>query len=121
VGHEDPGGQRLEQVVVVAVAATGLKADLEAVGQAGQDAHQVLEAPHLGAMDYLPLLIKGAERDAPGVDGEADVKHKAPPEAEERENHPWFHVIRLTEASFIVSRRGAIRGCLWHSDVDDPL
>jgi starvation-inducible DNA-binding protein len=32
------------------------------------------------------------------------VNHQAPPDVVERENHPWLHVIRLIEASFIVSR-----------------
>src|SRR5262245_6973064 len=38
VGHQDPDGQRFEQVVVVAVAAAGLVAHLEAVGQAPEEA-----------------------------------------------------------------------------------
>jgi starvation-inducible DNA-binding protein len=45
------------------------------------------------------------------LDVEPDVNHKAPPEVVERENHPWLHVIRLTEASFIVSRRLQFSPC----------
>jgi hypothetical protein len=102
----DARGQRPQQVVEVAVAAAGLVADLEAVGQAGEHAHQVRDGPHLGAVDDLALLVEGADRDALGVDVEADVKHEAPPEAEDRKNHhPRSQVIRPTEASFIVSRR----------------
>jgi hypothetical protein len=101
-----PSGQRPQQVVEVAVAAAGLVADLEAVGQAGEHAHQVLDGPHLGAVDDLALLVEGADRDVLGVDIQADVKHKAPLEVEERDNHhPWSHVTRSTEASFIVSHR----------------
>src|SRR5262249_33537906 len=68
------------------VAAARLVADLEAVGPAGQDAQQILEAAHLGAMDHLALLVEGADRDALGVDIETDVKHKAPPEVEKRQS-----------------------------------
>src|SRR6516225_109142 len=88
------------------VAATGLVADLEPVGQVGEDAQQVLDAAHLRAMDHLALLVEGTDRDTLGVDVEADVKHETPPKAEQRGNQrPRFHVTRLTEASFIVSRR----------------
>src|SRR5262249_35297254 len=45
------------------------------------------------------------------LDVEPDMNHKAPPDVVERGNHPWLHVIRLTEASFIVSRRLQFSPC----------
>jgi hypothetical protein len=96
--HQDARGQRPQQVVEMAVAAAHLVADLEAVGQAGDNAHQVLAAAHLRAEDDLTLLVEGTDGDALGVDVESNVKHETPPKAEEHDNQrPWFHVTRPTE------------------------
>ena len=79
------------------------------VGQAGEDAHQVLDASHLRAKDDLALLIEGTDGHALGVEVETNVKHETPPKAEERDNQrPWLHVTLPTEASFIVSRRSNV-------------
>jgi hypothetical protein len=42
VRHQDAGGQRPQQVVVVAVAAAGLVADREAIGQALEEPQQFI-------------------------------------------------------------------------------
>jgi hypothetical protein len=68
-----------------------------------------LRAP-LAAVHHLALLVVGTESKVLGVNIETDVKHKAPLEVGERDNHhPWFHVIRSTEVSFKVSRRRSKR------------
>jgi hypothetical protein len=72
--HGDPRGDRVEQVVVVAVAATGLVADLEAVGQRLEDRHHFVDGANLGAADDLPGLAEDADRDALVVDIEPDVR-----------------------------------------------
>src|SRR5262249_47058643 len=102
--HRDPRGDRTEQVVVVAVAAAGLVADLEAIGQALEDPHHLVDGPHLGAAGDWPGLAEHADRDALAVDIEPDVEHGCllnsvyPGTAATQ-----FHVTRLTGASFIVS------------------
>src|SRR5438445_9313778 len=107
--HENPCGQRAQQVVKIPITATGLVADLEAIWEIAEDSHRVLDASHLAAMDNLPCLVEGASRNVGSVNVETDVKHKAPLKVEERHNlHRYFHVIRLTEASFIVSLRRAL-------------
>src|SRR5262249_55911727 len=112
MGHHDARGQGPEQVVEMTVAAAGLEADLEAVGQSGEGAHQVLDAAHLRAKDDLALLVEGTDGDPLGVSVETNVKHETPPKAEERDNQrPWFHVTRPTEASFIVSPRSDFGRC----------
>src|SRR5262249_16769910 len=66
VGDQDARGQRLQQIVVVAVAAAGLVADLEAVGQAledAQDAQHLRDAADLAAAHQLPGLAQDADRD----------------------------------------------------------
>jgi hypothetical protein len=73
VGHHDPRGQGLEQVVVVAVAAAGLVADRAAVGQALEDAEHLLNAAHLAAAHPLPRLVQYADRDTFGMDIESYV------------------------------------------------
>jgi hypothetical protein len=75
VRHQEPGGQRLEQVVVMAVAAAGLVADLEAVGQALEEPQQFAQGAHPGAVRDLPLLVERAGADVLAVDVEADVEH----------------------------------------------
>jgi hypothetical protein len=47
VPDEDTGHWRLKHVVVAAVAAAGLVAGLEAVGEAGERSQHVLDASHL--------------------------------------------------------------------------
>src|SRR5262249_3049403 len=101
------GGQRAQQVVVVAVAAASLVADLEAVGQALEEAQHLLDAAHLGAVGDLPCLAEYADRNALAVDIEPDVEHKCLPKSGYvRTCATWFHVTRPTEASYIVSHRG---------------
>jgi hypothetical protein len=73
--HGDPSGDRVEQVVVVAVAANGLVADLETVGQRLEDPHHLVDGGNLGAADDLPGLAEDADRDALVVDIEPDVEH----------------------------------------------
>jgi hypothetical protein len=80
VGHEDPGGQGLEQVVVVAVAAAGLVADREAVAQALQGAEHLLDAADLAAAHQLPGLVKDANRDTRRMDVEPYVVHGCLPQ-----------------------------------------
>jgi hypothetical protein len=75
VRHQHPRGQRPQQVVVVAVPATRLVADLEAAGQAPENAEHLLDAAHLGAAGDLPGLAEHADGDARAVDVEPDVEH----------------------------------------------
>src|SRR5262249_48635186 len=86
-GERGPGRQRLEQVVVVAVAAAGLVADLEAVGQGLEDPQHLVQAPLLAALDELPLVAEHAERDTLRVNVQTDVKHKAPLENRRTSGH----------------------------------
>src|SRR5262245_39848853 len=74
-----PGG-------VVAVATTGLVADLEAVGQGLEKPQDLVQAAHLAALDELPLLAEHAEGDTRRVNIQTDVKHKSPLEIEERQS-----------------------------------
>src|SRR5262245_17843708 len=102
--HGDPGGDRAEQVVVVAVAATGLVADLEAVGQRLEDPHHLVDGADLGAADDLPGLAENADCDPLVVDIEPDVEHGCLLKSMYLGNAATeFQVTRLTEASFIVS------------------
>src|SRR5262249_24873509 len=108
MGHRDPSGDRTEQVVVVAVAAAGLVADLEAVGQGLEDPHQLVDGADLGAAGDLPGLAEDADRDALIVDIEADVEHGCLLKSLYLGNAATeFQVTRLTEASFIVSNTEA--------------
>jgi hypothetical protein len=58
--------------VVAAAAATGLLADLEAVGQRLQDPHHLVDGADLGAADDLLGLAEDTDRDALVVDIETD-------------------------------------------------
>jgi hypothetical protein len=92
--------------VVVAVAAAGVVADLEAVGQAPEEAQHLLEAAHSGALDDLPGLAERAEGEVLAVDVEPGVERRNLPKSEyARTCTPWSHVTRLTEASYVVSHR----------------
>src|SRR5262245_16735693 len=84
--HHDACRQRPQQVVEVALAATGLVADLEAIGKALEDAQHLLDAAYPRAVGHLPGLAQGADRNVLRVDVQTDVKHKAPLEIEERLN-----------------------------------
>src|SRR5262249_18018555 len=67
----------------------------------------LVEAAHPAALGELPLVAEHAEGDALRVKIQTDGKQKAPLEIEERQSqYAELHVTRLTEASFIVSRRG---------------
>src|SRR5579864_2840793 len=103
---QDPRGQRAQQVVVVAVPATRLVADLEAIGQALEDSHHLVDRPYLGVAGDLPPLAEHAERNVFAVDIEPDVEHECLLKlGYVRTSTTVFHVTRLTEASFIVSHR----------------
>src|SRR5579864_4767068 len=103
---QDPRRQRAQQVVVVAMPATRLVADLEAIGQAFEDSHHLVDRPYLGAAGDLPRLAEHAERNAFAVDIEPDVEHDCLLRlGYVRTSTTVFHVTRLTEASFIVSHR----------------
>src|SRR5262245_710315 len=65
----------LQGGVVVARPPAGLVADLEAIGQALEDSHHLVDGAALGAADDLPGLAEGADRDALVVDIETDVEH----------------------------------------------
>src|SRR5262249_60503231 len=105
-----PGGQRLEQVVVVAVAAARLVAHLEAIGQALEYAQHLLDAAHPRPLDDLPGLAEHADGDVLGGDVEPDVQQGNLLKSEcVRTSTSWFHDTRRTEASFMVSPRGAFR------------
>src|SRR5262249_33813341 len=100
----DPSGDRTEQAVVVAVAATGLVADLEAVRQRPEDPHHLVDGADLGAAGHLPGLAEDADRDALVVDIETDVEHGCLLKSLYLGTAATvFQVTRLTEASFIVS------------------
>ena len=58
----------------MAVAAAGLGADLEAIGQRLEDAHHLVDGADLGAANDLPGLAEDADRDALVVDIETDVE-----------------------------------------------
>jgi hypothetical protein len=104
MGHGDPGGDRTQQVVVVAVAAAGLVADLEAVGQRLKEPHHLVDGADRGAADDRPGLAEDADRDALVVDIETDVKQGCLLKSMDLGTVvTGFQVIRLTAASFIVS------------------
>jgi hypothetical protein len=68
------------------------------------DATQSNDATDLGAADDLPGLAEDADRDTLVVDIETDVKHGCLLKSMELGTaDTGFHVIRLTEASLIVS------------------
>jgi hypothetical protein len=91
-------------IVVVAVAATGLLADLEAVGQRLEHPHHLVDGVDLGAADDLPGLAEHADCDALVVDIETDVEFGCLLKSMELGTAATgFQVTRLTEASFIVS------------------
>src|SRR5262249_19805918 len=100
IRHGDPSGDRFEQVVVVAVAATGLGADLEAVGQGLEDPHHLVAGADLGAADDLPGLVEDADRDALVVEIETDGEPGCLLKSMNLGNAATgFQVTRLTEAS----------------------
>jgi hypothetical protein len=108
--HGDPSRERTEQVVVVAVAATGLGADLEAVGQGLEDSHHRVDGADLGTARHLAGLAEDAERDALVVDVEPDVEPGSLLKSMYLRNAaPEFQVTRLTETSFIVSTPARVR------------
>src|SRR4029079_18317475 len=112
---QDPLRQRAEQVMVVTIPATGLVADLEAIGQAFEDAHHFVNRPHLRAAGDLTRLAEHADRDAFAVDIEPDVEHECLRKlGDVRNSATKFHATRLTEASFIVSHE-------WHLDFTKSL
>src|SRR5262245_21818859 len=109
--YRDPRGDRAEQVVVVAVAAPGLVADLEAVGQRLEDAHHLVDGADLGTADDLPGLAEDADGDALVVDIETDVEHGCLLKSMYLGNAATvFQVTRLTGASFIASTPKHLRG-----------
>jgi hypothetical protein len=90
--------------MVVAVAAAGLVADLEAVGQGLEDLHHLVDGAHSGTTDDLASLAEHAKRDALVVDIETDVEHGCLLKSMYLGNAATeFQVTRLTETSFIVS------------------
>ena len=91
-------------IVVVAVAATGLVADLEAVGQRLEEPHHLVDGANLGAAEDLPGTAEDADRDALVVDIEPDVEHGCLLKSMYLGTAATrLHVTRLTEASFLVS------------------
>jgi hypothetical protein len=106
--------------VVVAVAATGLVTDLEAVGQGLEDPHHLVDGADLGAADDLPGLAEDADRDALVVDIETDVEHRCLLKSMDLGTAAnGFQVTRPTEASFIVStptRPPALPLAVWRLD-----
>src|SRR5262245_12169209 len=107
--HQDPRGQRPQQVVIVAVTAAGLVAGLEAIRQAFEDPHHLLDRPHLGAANDLPCLAEHADGDPLAVDIEPYVKHQYLLKSGcVRTSTTDLQVTRLTEVSFIVSHRRAV-------------
>src|SRR5271157_2669411 len=108
--HQDSRSQRTQQVVVVAIPATGLVADLEAIGQAFEDSHHFLDGSHLAAARNLPCPAEHAQGNTFAVDIEPDVEHKCLLKpGYVRTSTTVFHVTRLTEASFIVSHRRILK------------
>src|SRR6516164_5044980 len=102
--HGDPSGDRAKQVVVVAIAATGLVADLEPVGQRLEHPHHLVDGADLGAADDLPGLAEDADRNALVVDIETEVEHGCLLKSLYPGNATTdFQVTRLTEAAFIAS------------------
>jgi hypothetical protein len=90
--------------VVVALAAAGFVADLEAVEQGIEGPHHLVDGADLGTADDLPSLAEDADRDALVVDIETDVEHGCLLKSMDLETAATaFQVTRLTEASFIVS------------------
>jgi hypothetical protein len=79
VGHQHPRRQRLQQVVVVAITAACLIADLEAIGQSLQHLEHLVDASDLRALDNLPILVEDANRNARAVNVETDVEHGSLP------------------------------------------
>jgi len=80
VGDRHARRQRLQQVVVVAVAAAGLVADLEAIGQALEDTQHLLDAAHLAATHLLPSFVEDADRYARRVNVESYEVHECLPQ-----------------------------------------
>ena len=87
-------------IVVVAVAAVRLVADLEAFGQGLKKPHHLVDGTDLGAANDLSVLAEDADRNARVVDIEPNLEHSCLPKtmyvgtaANE------FHVTRLTGAS----------------------
>src|SRR5262245_43354461 len=95
---QGPRRQRVQQVVVAAVAAAGLVADLGAVGQAVQDAEQRLEAAHLATAHQQPGFVEYADRYTRGMDVESYVIHKDLRKSGlARAQTTYLQVTRLTE------------------------
>src|SRR5207237_943882 len=92
------------QVVRAAVAAAGLVADLEAVGQGLEGPHHLVDGADLSATGDLPRLVEDAERDALVVEIEPNVEHGCLLKSMYLEDAATvFQDTRLTAASFIVS------------------
>ena len=118
VGDRHARRQRLQQVVVVAVAAAGLVADLEAFGQGLKKPHHLVDGTDLGAANDLSVLAEDADRNALVVDIEPNVEHGCLLKSIYLGNAATeFQVTRLTGASFIVSTPTRARGCLRPSHV----
>jgi hypothetical protein len=98
--HGDPSGDRVEQVVVMAVAATGLVADSEAVGQGLEEVYHLVDGADLGAADDRPGLAEDADGDALVVEIESDVEQGCLLKSLDLGNAATgFQVTRLTGAS----------------------
>jgi hypothetical protein len=96
--------------VVVAVAATGLGADREAIGQALEDPPHRVEGADLGAAGDRPGLAEHADREALVVEIEPDGEPGCLLKSLDLGNAATeFQVTRLTGASFIVSTPRSIR------------
>src|SRR5262245_32160882 len=91
----------------MAVAAAGLVADLEPVGQAFEGPHHLLDRAHLAAAHQLPLVAEYADGNTLAVNIESYVVHKHLHSRNGSHLAFYFHVTRLTEAPYIVSHRVA--------------
>jgi hypothetical protein len=86
MGHQDTGGQRAQQLVVVAVPAACLVADLESVGQAFQDLRHLISRLHFCTAHHLSCLAEHAHRDALHMDIESDVQHDCDLQSQDSKN-----------------------------------
>ena len=86
--HHYPRRQRSQQVVEVAIPATRLVANLEAIRQPLEDLHHLFDASHPRAVGHLPSFDQDADRNVLRVNIEPHVKHDAPLEIRERETQP---------------------------------
>src|SRR5262249_41160123 len=79
---QDPRGKRSQQVVVMAIPATGLVTHLETIGQASQEAHHLLDAAHLRTLQDRSGFAEHAKRNVVAVDIEPDIEHRYLPKSE---------------------------------------